>query len=695
MGGIISENKSAFIPGRLITDNIMISFEVLHYLKRRQQGKEGVMALKLDLSKAFDRIEWAYLNAMLLKLGFHEKKRQGDPLSPYLFLVCAEGLSAILKHFKVRGWLHGCKVARGAPVVSHMLFADDSYLYCRATAAEIDKVQELLLIFEKASGQQVNFNKSSVFFSSNTTQSSKNLICNSMGICEATEDSKYLGLPSTLGRNKNTVLGFLKDKMQKRIQSWDGKFLSRAGKEVMIKSVVKSLPNYAMNVFLLSKNTCKQMETLMNRFWWQSKSKNSKGIHWKSWKNLSKSKSKGGMGFRNLRDFNLALLGKQGWRILVNHNSLVGRIFKARYFPTTSFFNSELGGNPSFIWPSLFETKNLLLADYRCFIGTGSSVSILNDPWLPAKNDGFIHSSHPALYNQFVSSLLKPDAKEWDTDIFNDLLDERDRDLVLQLQISPSASEDHWYWLKERTGIYTVLKTAYHQLQQLKGNWGDDPLSIFWNSLWQLPLPPRVKDLFWRACSSCLPTKVQLQTRHVAIDSTCSLCHSSPETSLHLFVNCSFAQNCLRKALGSARDSVEHTFADWFYHGLSHWTASEIKTISMLCWALWRRRNDLIWNNTQPSVDKVISSAKLTLDQWKSAQFLSKTLSNSATVTIDSLERWTKSTYPMIKVNVDGQPSLTKKVSVGVFLQETMMEASYRSFNQATLVQCVLECLRR
>uniref|UniRef100_A0A803Q9L8 Reverse transcriptase domain-containing protein n=1 Tax=Cannabis sativa TaxID=3483 RepID=A0A803Q9L8_CANSA len=652
MGSIISENQSAFIPGCLITDNIMISFEVLHYLKRRQQGKEGVMALKLDLSKAFDRIEWAYLNAMLLKLGFDEKWvslihnclssvkykvicgnhetnifcptrgiRQGDPLSPYLFLVCAEGLSALIRKFEAR--------------------------------AEIDKVKELLLSFEKASGQQVNFNKSSAFFSSNTSQNSKALICNSMGISEATEDSKYLGLPSTLDRNKNAVLGFLKDKMQKRIQSWDGKFLSRAGKEVMIKSVLQSVPSYAMNVFLLSKATCNQMETLMNRFWWQSKGENSKGIHWKSWKNLSKSKSKGGMGFRNLRDFNLAILGKQGWRLLVNHNSLVGRIFKARYFPNTSFFNSEIGGNPSFIWRSIFETKNLVLAGCRKLIGSGTSVSILNDPWLPAEMDGFIHSSHPALLQQAVSSLLQQDVKDWDIDILNDLFNDRDKDLILQLQFSPTAFEDSWYWLNDRAGIYTV-KIAYHLLQQLKGNWGDDPMSIFWNSLWKLQMPPRVRDLLWRACSNSLPTKVQPLSRHVSIDTTCSLCQSAPETSLHLFVNCPFAQNCLRKALGSARDSIEQTFAAWFQHGLSNWSSSDIESISMLCWALWRCRNDFIWNNTQPSVDKIISSAKLTLDQWKSAQSLTKTLSNSRPPTVESLERWTKPTYPMIKVNVDG-----------------------------------------
>ncbi|CAL9002137.1 unnamed protein product [Prunus brigantina] len=161
---VITENQSAFVPNRMILDNVMAAFEIMHTIKGVKKGHDVKMALKLDMAKAYDRVEWVFLREMMLKLGFspiwvakimdcistptfsvlwkgtpignimpQRGLRQGCPLSPYLFLMCTEGFSSLLRGAERRGDLIGVQVARGAPSVTHLLFADDSILFMKAT----------------------------------------------------------------------------------------------------------------------------------------------------------------------------------------------------------------------------------------------------------------------------------------------------------------------------------------------------------------------------------------------------------------------------------------------------------------------------------------------------------------------------------------------------------------------------------
>ena len=165
---LIATTQSAFVPGRLITDNFLVAYESLHAMHYRKKGRRGSLALKLDVSKAYDWVEWAFLKGIMTKLGFPEvwiervmccvstpsfsiqingksyghiipsrRLRQGDPLSLYLFLLCAEGFSSLLARAEAENKLHGVSICRRAPSISHLLFADDSLLFCRATQDEV------------------------------------------------------------------------------------------------------------------------------------------------------------------------------------------------------------------------------------------------------------------------------------------------------------------------------------------------------------------------------------------------------------------------------------------------------------------------------------------------------------------------------------------------------------------------------
>jgi hypothetical protein len=180
---IISQNQSAFIPGRLISDNILAAYETLHTMHTRMWGKVGYMAVKLDMSKAYDRVEWSFLEGILEKMGFTRKwnnwilvcifsvsysvivnrsprgnikpsrgLRQGDPLSAYLFILCAKVLSLHLHLAKRSGRLEGVPTSVGGPRLNHLFFTDDSLLFCRAQVDEWQFLSNLLESYDRASG---------------------------------------------------------------------------------------------------------------------------------------------------------------------------------------------------------------------------------------------------------------------------------------------------------------------------------------------------------------------------------------------------------------------------------------------------------------------------------------------------------------------------------------------------------------
>jgi len=197
------------------------------------------------------------------------------------------------------------------PRLSHLFFADDSIIFCKANSVEWRRIMRILRIYEKGSGQKLNLQKTSLFFSRNTSLERKQEILRQSRLSESHRIDTYLGLPSFVGQSKEHAFSYVKDRVWKKISNWKPQFLSQAGKEVLLKSMVQALPTHCMGVFQLPISLCKDINNLMQKIWWQHMNKNFK-IHWVSWEKMGRSKSVGGMGFRDLVLFNKAMLAKQG-----------------------------------------------------------------------------------------------------------------------------------------------------------------------------------------------------------------------------------------------------------------------------------------------------------------------------------------------------------------------------------------------
>ncbi|XP_060969565.1 uncharacterized protein LOC115713553 [Cannabis sativa] len=560
LNNLISPNQSAFLPGRLISDNIIIAQEVAHSIKLRTHGRKGWMAVKLDMAKAFDRVEWAFIAAILNKFLFPQRLinlilaclstatfqfnfngqvagnvvptrgiRQGDPLSPYLFLLCAEGLSSLIQQKERNRSLMGYKVARRAPAVSHLLFADDSFLFCNASIQSCNIIKEILEMYERASGQKVNFQKSSLYFSPNVELRDQTLISDFLQIPIRSSFENYLGLPQHIGRSKKQMFHYLDDKVWAHLHNWKNKVFSKGGKVILLKSVIQAIPTYTMACFRIPSATCHSLESIMANFWWGFNDNNRPKIHWQSWQKLCKSKKDGGLGFRSLIHFNQALLAKQAWRIFKQPNSLVSKILEARYYPNSSFLNSALGHSPSFVWRSICWGRELLQKGLISKIANGQSTSTTGTHWIPGFRQHTTFDTAPPTVAAFITPTMT-----WNIALLERYYPPHVIDAILSIPLPLQPSNDELIWELSSSGIYTV-KTGYH-LSFSSFTPPDIPSSSspspWWKNLWHLKIPPKVKHFAFRATNSTLPTLKSLASRKIIPSSVCERCGNMEESCL-------------------------------------------------------------------------------------------------------------------------------------------------------------------
>ncbi|XP_056864269.1 uncharacterized protein LOC130511351 [Raphanus sativus] len=678
---LISETQSAFVARRLISDNILLAQEAFHALRTNPMCKAKYMAIKTDMSKTYDRVKWCFLEALLLKMGFADKwvswihwcvssisyqillngepkgniqpsrgLRQGDPLSPFLFILLTEALISQLRGAEEEGRLTGLKIARASPAISHLLFADDSLFFCKADVQQAAELIRIINLYGRASGQLLNPAKSSISFGYKVGQEVKIAMKQTLGITKEGGMGMYLGLPEKICGSKRQVFAFIRDRLNDRINSWSAKLLSKGGKEGAIA-----------------------------KFWWSTKG-NNRGLHWIAWEKICVPLEKGGLGFKDLLSFNLALLAKQLWRLLHHPNSLLACVLKGRYYRHISPMEVKKSNSPSYGWRSILAAQDLLREGLRKTIGSGYNTRFWCDPWIPTI------PARPAIdigvyrdRDLFVNQLIDQTSKQWRPEMLEALIDPGDITLIQNIRPSHSFRDDGYCWIHTKTGQYTV-KSGYKLATQMKEEKQDitahepsiNPLKAM---IWKLKAPKKIQHFLWQVLSGCIATCSRLADRHCGIDRSCPRCGHEDESINHLLFLCppalqTWALSDIPTSPGIfPSESLYGNFDYLLLRAKKNGTPEDILArFPWIAWFIWKARNEKTFNGNQIIPPDTVLHATREEENWRVAQVIENKEGAGGTQPSNDRNEEDESHFPRCQVDASWVTNST--VSEGGFAMD-------------------------
>jgi hypothetical protein len=425
---VISNPQHAFVKGRQILDSALIANECVD--SRIKSGIPGVIC-KLDIEKAYDHVNWGFLLYLLRRCGFGEKwiswisycissarfsvlvngtpagffnssrgLRQGDPLSPLLFVIVMEALSKMLTITVDRGLLSGFSMGSRtseAVLISHLLFADDTLVFCGANPDHLRYLRGLFLCFEAVSGLKVNLAKSELVPVGNVDNVEGLAVI--MGCRVSSLPLKYLGLPLGACYKAKSIWNGVVEKIERRLAGWKRMYLSKGGRLTLIKSTLSSLPTYFLSLFLIPASVANRIEKLCRDFLWGGLGDEFK-YHLVNWSTVCSPVSEGGLGIRNLRTFNRALLGKWLWRYAQEREAWWRLVVEAKFGSVRGGWCSLTPTGPHGVglWKNIRRGWSLFCNHVRFELGDGSRIRFWFDVWC-----GDCRSKMPS---RFYSALL-------------------------------------------------------------------------------------------------------------------------------------------------------------------------------------------------------------------------------------------------------------------------------------------------
>ncbi|GKU92387.1 hypothetical protein SLEP1_g6121 [Rubroshorea leprosula] len=666
LNGIIGETQMAFVGERQLVDSVVIANETIEEAQRRK--KKGFV-FKADFEKAYDKVCWGFLEYMLLRLGFGNKwrvwiseclktaevsvllngsatrqfkmqrgLRQGDPLSPFLFLIVAEGLIGIISSAVSLGLFNGIAIGQRGMNVTHLQFADDSIVFGEASDENIWAVKSVMRIFEMVSGLKVNFGKS-VLMGINVSEEWMSRTSSILNCKQGKLPCKYLGVP--IGGKCRSIATWrpMIESFKKKLASWKNKFISLGGRITLLNSVLSSLPVFTMSVHLLPKGLILILDKIRRSFLWGG-GESIRKVNWVCWEKVCRSKLEGGLGVKDLRKFNLALLGKWWSRIAEGEEGLLYRVIREKYGSKGGNWLNwiEEGKQRGSLWwrdvcrlDYLNTSRVGWLSDgFTLELGEGNSVRFWEDVWL---GDTPLSNKFPRLFlNSLDKTKCISQLGHWNNGSWNWSLKWR-RPIFSWEEISMSelwrllqtiqpikGQKDRWKWRHDK-GAYSA-KSGY---QALSSNQHERRDSLY-KRVWCRLVPTKVCAFVWKAIQDRIPSKMNLYRRGIVQNlnlATCTLCNGGIEDTNHLLLHCNFAYSVWSKCLQWWRISsvrAENCYASFEQQPASFKNANNRAGWDAVCcaiiWSLWIARNERAFRNQEQDINRIFELVQLRSFQW-------------------------------------------------------------------------------
>ncbi|KAJ0814615.1 putative RNA-directed DNA polymerase [Helianthus annuus] len=662
MDSVINETQSAFVAGRYILDGPLVISEVLSWAKR--SGKELFM-FKIDFEKAYDNVNWAFLISVMRQMNFpdvwckwiegvlvsarssvlvngsptfefscEKGIRQGDPISPFLFIIVMEALSGLIRKACDVGVFKGVVLPNGGPVCSHLLYADDAMVMGEWSDDNFICLRRMLRIFHMCSGLRINIHKSTLFGVGKSIED-VNDKANGMGCRSGVTPFIYLGIQvganmSRIG-NWEPVLKVFKS----RLSRWKSKVLSIGGRLTLIKSVLESLPSYYFSLFKAPVAIINALESLIKKFLWGGNSDINK-VHWVGWDTVSRPKEQGGLGIRKLGDCNSAFLVKWLWRYRQEGSAVWRRVIDAIHGSKRKWETYPHSARYSGTWTKLVSNGYKLKVEGSNCIGmirgrvrNDLDIKFWTDPWvnrLPLKE------LFPELFRlerdkwcvvaERIGGGNPVGTISWSLKRYPESAQEIQQLLECHRLVanqSLGSGRDSWFWDNSNELGFSV--------QQVK-SWldRDRVQQQVTDFRWCKWLPIKCNVFMWRLLLDRIPTKVALYRRNIACGGClCPFCEEHDESTEHIFTGCGTANGVWN---GIARWIHLPPFYFFSVKDLIElaknvgWSSGKKEVLHgiviLTCWCIWKARNERIFGNSSRNVVEIVSDIKALGFLWYS-----------------------------------------------------------------------------